>query len=45
MNLLVIQKLKLKANILVVADDENFKNELTQGEKGFVVTDKTTFLC
>lgn len=35
--------IETEAKILVVADDENLKNELTQGEKGYVLTDRTTF--
>ena len=32
-----------EAEVLVLADDENFREELNEGEKGYVVTDKTTF--
>lgn len=35
--------LEEKAKILVLADDENFLEELSKGNKGYVVTDKTPF--
>ena len=35
--------LEEKAKILVLADDENFLEELLKGNKGYVVTDKTPF--
>ena len=35
--------LETEARILVLADDENFRDELNEGEKGYIVTDKTSF--
>ncbi|PRR81639.1 alanine--tRNA ligase [Clostridium vincentii] len=36
-------EVETQATILVLADDKDFKTELIKGEKGFLVTDKTTF--
>ena len=36
-------ELKVPCKILVIADDENFRDNLSEGEKGYVVTDKTPF--
>lgn len=36
-------KLEEEAKILVLANDENFLEELSEGNKGYVVTDKTPF--
>ena len=35
--------LETKANILILADNNDFRDELSVGEKGYIVTDKTTF--
>ena len=35
--------LSVPCEILVIADDENFRNDLKEGEKGYIVTDKTPF--
>lgn len=35
--------LEIEAEILVLADAENFRDQITAGEKGYIVTDKTTF--
>ncbi|WP_300383226.1 alanine--tRNA ligase [Clostridium sp.] len=35
--------LETKGNILVLADNDDFRDKLTVGEKGYVVTDKTVF--
>ncbi|GAB6169958.1 alanine--tRNA ligase [Clostridium carnis] len=36
-------QMKTDAQVLVIADDNKFKNELLEGEKGYIVTDVTTF--
>ncbi|MDD5793219.1 alanine--tRNA ligase [Clostridium sp. HCP1S3_B4] len=35
--------LNCNAKVLVLADDENFRDELVKDEKGYIVTDKTVF--
>ncbi|MBX7371162.1 alanine--tRNA ligase [Clostridium chauvoei] len=34
---------KIEGKVLVLADDKSFKDELNAGDKGYIVTDKTTF--
>ena len=35
--------IEIEGKVLVLAGDESFKDELKEGEKGYIVTDKTTF--
>ena len=35
--------IEVEGKVLVLAGDESFKDELKEGEKGYIVTDKTTF--
>lgn len=37
------ETLKVEGKVIVVADDKGFKSELSKGDKGFLVTDKTPF--
>ena len=34
---------KSEAEVLLIANNEDFKNELTEGETGYIITDKTPF--
>ena len=37
------ETLSCEGNVLVLADDNEFREELSQGEKGFLISDKTPF--
>ena len=34
---------EIEAKVVALADDKEMKNELVEGEKGYIVTDSTTF--